>query len=588
VNLPSPLVSKILRMLRQKEPAARSGTSVSGETASVPDVLRMRILDLAPVGILVADLRMGQPLIFVNRAFEEITGYAASDALGRNCNYLQGSDRLQPEIQQIRDAISCGAAVSVTLRNYRRDGRLFWNELRLLPLAQAGREPSHYVGFMQDVTHLRVTTEQLDQEVRFDRLTGVLNRSAFVDHVGRLTADPTVRLLLVKMDIAQFQDINSGFGYDVGDALLREVADRLKACAVAAIGRLGPDEFGLAHQLLQDEDPGVKVSLIAASLTHRYVVPGAVVSLRFAIGYTVGEPGADSLVLIRRAGSALHESRQTKLREVRRYDETSEARSRQRIRLATELQSGLGELAFDYQPKVDLATGEMTGAEALLRWKHEIFGLQTPDRFIGLAEDTGLILDIGAWGLRAVADFAAKVNQGRGRPLRFAVNVSPVEFVHRDMVSFVARVLEESGADPGWLTLELTESLLAELSPRILEMFRALRGLGIGLSLDDFGTGYSNLHYLETFPMTEIKLDRGFVQGISCSGSKRIIVEAVTRLGRELQVDVVAEGVETAAELSTLRALGCLYGQGYLFSRPIPPDALAALAESDSLLAPRP
>jgi len=558
-------------------PALREGAA-AGPTA-LPDGLAERALDLAPVGVLIAELREGEPLVYINAAFEAITGYGPADALGRNCRYLQGSDRLQPQIPELREAIRRREAVSVQIRNYRKDGRLFWNALHLAPVCASGAEPTHYIGLMQDVTALQETTARLEEAVRFDRLTGALSRYALLDRVAQLGADGLTRLLVIKVDIARLHDINSGFGHDAGDALLKQVAERLRGLSAEAVGRVGGNEFAVVYRLAGPEDAGVTVAKVAAVLSPRYVLPGAVVSVRFAIGYVVGEPGSDPLTLLRWAGAALHESRATPLREVRGFDKDREERSWKRIRLATELQSAVlnGDFAFDYQPKVELASGNWVGAEALLRWKHPLFGQQMPDRFIELAEDTGLIVDIGAWGVRAAAAFASRLNRDCARPLRISVNVSAPEFVHRNMISFIAAILDETGADPRWLTLELTETLMAEPSVRMQQTLRALRDLGVGLSIDDFGAGYSSLRYLETLPVTEIKIDRGFVQAMSESVAKRIVVEAVVRLGQELGAEVVAEGIETETERAMLCDIGCPYGQGYLFSRPLPPQAFLEL-----------
>jgi diguanylate cyclase (GGDEF)-like protein/PAS domain S-box-containing protein len=543
--------------------------------AALPGGLAERILDLAPIGVLIAELREGAPLVYVNQAFETITGYGPADALGRNCRYLQGSDRRQPQIQELRDAIRRREAISVQLRNYRKDGNLFWNALHLAPVCASGTEPTHYVGLMQDVTALKETTVRLEEAVRFDRLTGVLSRYALLDRVEQLGADGLARLLVIKVDVARFHDINSGFGHDSGDALLKQVAERLRGLLAEAVGRVGGNEFAIVYRLARHEDADAIVAKVAAALSSRHVLPGAVVSVRFALGYAVGEPGSDPLTLLRRAGAALHESRATPLREVRSFDNESEERSWKRIRLANELQLAVsnGDFVFDYQPKVELASGNWVGAEALLRWKHPLFGLQMPGRFIELAEDTGLIVDIGTWGVRAAAAFASRLNRNCAQPLRISVNVSAAEFVHRDMISFVAEILEETGANPRWLTLELTETLMAEPSARMQQTLRALRDLGLGLSIDDFGAGYSSLRYLETLPVTEIKIDRGFVQGMPESSAKRIIVEAVVRLGRELGAEVVAEGIETETERAILCDIGCPYGQGFLFSRPLPSQA---------------
>ena len=248
--------------------------------------------------------------------------------------------------------------------------------------------------------------------------------------------------------------------------------------------------------------------------------------------------------------------------------------------MTAELQRALSTDAFvyHYQPQVDLSDGRIVGAEALVRWQHALFGLQPPGRFVSLAEETGLILDIGASGLRKVAGFAVDLNRGRADPLTFSFNVSLIELTHRDMVSCVRDVLDETGADPAWLTLELTESLLADDSPEMLGIFHRLRALGIGLSIDDFGTGYSSLRYLEKFPLTEIKIDRSFVSGLPHSAAKRVIVEAVIKLGSELGLRVVGEGVEQQAERDMLASMGCTIAQGYFLTEPLPGDEFRTLA----------
>ena len=562
-----------------REPVARTLARLSPEVTA-------NILDRVPIGILVAELRDGQPLIYVNAAFEHITGYPTSEALGRNCRYLQGSDRLQPEIAHIREAINRGSETTVVLRNYRRDGRMFWNKLHIMPARGAESTTSHYIGFIEDVTSPKEAAKQLELSRQTDRLTGALNRYGFLDQVKHLASDRAATLLVIKVDIAHFHDINAGFGYDVGDALLRQVNERLQGLSTLAVGRLDADEFAVAYQLASRDTANGALENVLAVLAPRYILPGAVVTVRFAVGYTIGEPGSDALTLIRRAGAALKESRSTKLREPRQFDHGADVRSRNRIRMTTELQQALekNEFTFAYQPKYELRNRTLIGCEALLRWNHGLFGEQAPDTFVAVAEDTGLILDIGARGFRAVANYAAEINRGRSHKLNFAINVSAVEFVHRDMVQFARLVIEESGVDPSWITFELTESLLADSSQKVLGLFQDLRALGIGIAIDDFGTGYSSLRYLDAFPATEVKIDRSFVRGISQSAAKRLIVESVIKLGTELGITVVAEGIETEAECLILQQMGCPQGQGYLFSRPVSAAAFNALAGDGSPL----
>jgi EAL domain-containing protein (putative c-di-GMP-specific phosphodiesterase class I) len=221
----------------------------------------------------------------------------------------------------------------------------------------------------------------------------------------------------------------------------------------------------------------------------------------------------------------------------------------------------------------------VVGAEALLRWDHSVFGMQGPGTFVGLAEETELILDIGHWARRQVASFASDINRHREKPLRFSVNVSTIEVTHRDLVASMSQILKDSGADPTWLTLELTESLLATPTPELLAIFARLRQLGVGLAVDDFGTGYSSLRYLEAFPLSEIKIDRHFITELAKRPAKRILVKAVVDLGREIGIDIVAEGIETEIERDILRTMECPFAQGFLFGRPVSAAAFKELAD---------
>ncbi|RYE03935.1 MAG: EAL domain-containing protein [Sphingomonadales bacterium] len=519
-------------------------------------------MTLCADGILVADMRMrGQPIVQVNSAFEAITGYTAEEAIGKNCRYLQGSDRLQAEIAEVRAALTEGRACSVTMRNYRRDGTMFRNALRLVPLRDDTGDVTHFVGLIRDVTHA----------AGVDRLTGLFDRYGLLDRLAELTAPRVTALLMVKVDIVRFHDVNNGFGYDIGDALLCSAAARLATLPAAAVARIGSNSFALAFEMDDPRGAASVVEDILELLKPRFILPGASLAVQFAAGFAIGSVGADTLQLVRQAGAALQRSKSTPAHRPHAFVAADERDARNRIRLASELQMAVAnqELLFHYQPQVDLGTGDLVGAEALLRWNHGAFGLQPPDRFIGIAEETGAILDIGAWGLRTIAAHAAQVNRGRRRPIRFSLNVSVMEFMQRDMVALVRQVLDETGCDADWLTLELTENLMIPEPANIRRAFEGLRHLGVGISIDDFGTGYSNLRYLESFPLSEIKVDRSFVHDVAHSLGKRAIAESIVKLGAALDIRVVAEGIETETERAIMRTLGCSVGQGYLFAAPL-------------------
>jgi EAL domain-containing protein (putative c-di-GMP-specific phosphodiesterase class I) len=264
--------------------------------------------------------------------------------------------------------------------------------------------------------------------------------------------------------------------------------------------------------------------------------------------------------------------------------EFEQTRIRNRLPLMRELRRASldDEFVLYYQPKVVLASKVIVGAEALIRWQHPTLGLLPPGAFIQLAEKSGLILSIGAWVFRQAARFAVQLNRARSMPLTVSVNVSLIQFVDHNMLGFIRDVLKETGADPSWLILELTESLFAGESPEIVNIFVQIRAMGLGLSIDDFGTGYSCLSYLERFPISEVKLDKNFIRDLATSRVKQLIVQAVVGIGRELDVCVIAEGIETEAERETLQKLHCIHGQGFLFSKPVAANEfLATTREQD-------
>lgn len=536
--------------------------SQAASPSAIPPAAAALALEHCSDGVLIADMRVrSQPIVQVNPAFELITGYTAAEAVGKNCRYLQGSDCLQPEIAEIRTALREGRACSVTLRNYRRDGTMFRNALRLVPFRDGAGHVTHFAGLMRDVTHA----------AGIDRLTGLLDRYGLLDSLSAMTQKTVSALVVVKLDILRFHDVNSGFGYDIGDALLRSVATRLTTLPAAAVSRIGTNSFALAFEL---NDPGraaSAVDVVLEVLKPRFVLPGASLAVQFAAGFAVGTRDTDPLQLVQHAGAALQRSKAKPVHAPHAFAVADEREARARIRMASELQTAARneELLFHYQPQIDLRTGDLVGAEALLRWNHSTFGLQPPARFIGIAEDTGAILEMGDWGLRTLAGYAALVNRGRPEPIRFAFNVSVLEFMQRDMVDFVRKLLGETDCRAEWLTLELTENLMVGEPENIRRAFENLRRLGVDISIDDFGTGYSNLRYLESFPLSEIKIDRSFVHGVTESATKRVIVESVVKLGAALDIRIIAEGIETDLELKTMRALGCSVGQRYLFAAPV-------------------
>ncbi|MBB6469577.1 putative bifunctional diguanylate cyclase/phosphodiesterase [Aminobacter carboxidus] len=529
-------------------------------------------------GIVIAQpLGANAPLLYVNKSFERLTGYTRNEVIGKDCRYLQGSQRDQPEIAHIRAAIQAAEPVDATLRNYRKDGSAFWNSLSLRP-AWVGDELL-YLGILRDVSAIRQAHLALDRVANLDGTTGCLNRQSFILAAeARFAKDATATLLVVKLDVIGFHDLNTGYGFEIGDAILSETGRRLREVGAALVARMGANEFALAFELPDEAGARSIVTLVSAALATDFVVAGANVSLRFAIGYAIGHTGGSAISVIRNAGTALWAGKSDPLGGPRQFRNADYEEARRRVRMTRELKVAVAndEFVYHFQPQVDLLTGEWLGAEALIRWNHPLFGSQLPGSFIETAERSGLLLDLTEPSLTTVATFARRVNAHRNKALRFSVNVSAAEFLKHDMAEMLDRVLQRTGAEPGWLTLEITESMFLNDTPGVMDAFERLRQIGVGLSVDDFGTGYSNLRSLETFPVTEIKIDRTFVKELATSPSKMVIVRAIVDLGRAFGLTVVAEGVETEVQRAMLCELGCPVGQGYLFGTPTDAEGFAA------------
>ena len=546
--------------------------------------LNERTLEGFSDGIAIADLALhDHPLVYVNSAFERISGYPRGELLGRNCRFLQGAERTQPGVAAMATAIAEGRDTTVVLRNYRRDGTPFWNELRLRPLRDAEGRLTHYLANMRDVTAFRDLNERLARAAIFDEVTGLRTRRGFLDRMALLEAAD--RLLMLCCDVDQLRDVNATYGRLAGDSLLRELGRRLEAApGLIVAGHLGAGQLAAAlHRPAQVE---AAITALHDALRQPFTLPGATVSITVTLGWTeVSWSAAQGEPLLIEAEAALYAAKAAGHGERRAFDPAVEREGRRRLRMTAELRGALTnrEFVLHYQPKVELATGRIMGVEALLRWHNPVFGLQSPDRFLPVAEQSGLVVEIGAWALAEAVRTAAELNR-RGHAIQVAVNVSPVQIHRDDIPALLRRLLAEAGAEPGWIAIELTETVLADRTARTLACFRALREMGIGLAMDDFGTGFASLDQLRSLPFTEVKLDRSFVRSLDINPVQAAIVTGTLGVARALGISATCEGVETEAERERLIALGCPVAQGYLFSLPLAKEDLIWLLEKHAVL----
>jgi len=687
---------------RQREDAPPETTpeAATGRASGLPPFLDQAIA-ASVNGICITDATgPDNPILYVNPAFERMSGYAAAEVVGRNCRFLQGADQDQDAVATIRAAVRAGTSCQVVLRNYHRDGTLFWNELYVSPVHDANGTLISFIGVQNDITarkeleqqiaddhfhalvehasdmialidaegtivyespaiervlgytpeevigtpiiallhpddvaparaaldgastsngapvHIearcrhkdgswryldtvgtnqlavpaiggivlnsRDVTERkqaeatLHHQARHDDLTLLPNRILLHERIRAAIgdADDAPRpLALLLLDLDHFKEINDTVGHEGGDALLRTVAERLQAVTRAddTVARLGGDEFAV---LLAAAD-AAGAARVAEAIRTALDAPLHVNGLQLRVSTSVGGAlapahGLDGGILLRHADVAMYVAKSTR-RGYALYDPAQDQHSPERLALVGELRDAIeqGALALHYQPQVDLATGQITGVEALVRWPHPAQGLIPPDLFIPLAEATGLIAPLTDWVL------AEAIRQGRewqraGHLLAVSVNLSMWNLLDPTLPDRVAALLQDHGLSPAWLRLELTESALMADPERAMEVLARLSGLDVDLAVDDFGSGYSSLAYLKRLPIDELKIDKGFVREMATDETDEAIVASTVALGHALGLRVVAEGIEDRATWERLREMGCDVAQGYYMSRPLP------------------
>lgn len=542
--------------------------------------LAQRALEASGNGIVITDCRQpDNPIVYVNPAFERITGYPAREVLGRNCRFLQGGDRNQPATQALNEAVGGRCEAKVVLRNYRKDGRLFWNELLIAPVRNEHGTVTHFVGVQNDITQQKQAEENLLHLATHDSLTGLPNRSLLQDRLAQAIgyANRLKRQVAVLfIDIDRFKTVNDSLGHAAGDLLINTMAWRLRHAvrSVDTVARLGGDEFVVVlTDLTEDFDISQLIAKILAVISQPVPMDGHDLTVTASLGVSLyPRDGADVSNLLKNADTAMYRVKDTGRNGFSFYTQEMNAGAVDRLHLENDLRHAVerGELLVHYQPQVDTESGCIVAAEALLRWQHPRQGLVAPNDFIPLAEETGLIVPIGEWVLRHVC---AQLHAWRdaGLPeVRMAINLSPRQFRQPHIVETIVAAVREHGLPPDCLELEITESCLMHNPEETALLLEALSRYGFHLSVDDFGTGYSSLAYLKRFPLHALKIDRSLVCDIETNRDSAAIAAGVIALAHNLNLKVVAEGVERESQMAYLRGHHCDIAQGYLYGRPVP------------------
>ncbi|MBC7453595.1 MAG: EAL domain-containing protein [Massilia sp.] len=550
--------------------------------------LRERAIEASANAIVITSAAAPNYLIeYVNPAFERITGYSADEVIGRNCKFLQGDDDDQGGLDEIRAALREQREGNAVLRNYRKDATQFWNHLYVAPVRDAAGIVTHFVASQYDITAAKNDEAKLTYMAHHDELTDLPNRTYLRECLRQaiVSADrykQQIWVIFVSLD--RFKVINDTFGHRGRDSVLKVTADRLREATRSSdtVAHWGGDEFAI---VMPEQADG---ALVTATLQRILDVVNATIPfggeeifLNCSMGVSkYPEHGADCDTLLDRADIAASHAKRHGRNNFRFHTSAMNELAAGRLRIGSELRQAIEREQFvlHYQPQVELSTGRVIGMEALIRWQHPQRGLVYPADFIAIAEETGLIVPIGAWVLRRACLQNRQWQRDGFAPMRVAVNVSARQFAQADLASTIAAVLLEVGLAPDYLELELTESLIMNDVGQAIGALRELKALGVRIAVDDFGTGYSSLAYLKRLPIDVLKIDRAFVADIGAGdGDDAAIVTSIITLAHALKLKVIAEGVEIAEQLDYLRRNACDEMQGYYFSKPVDADAFAEL-----------
>ncbi|MEK6550689.1 MAG: EAL domain-containing protein, partial [Pseudomonadota bacterium] len=523
---------------------------------------------------------------YVNPGFERATGYSRHEAIGKTPRLVKSGKHSDDFYRGLWSSVLRGREFRELFVNRRKDGSLFYEEKTITPILDKDKKVTQFISTGKDVSERVLGQEKINYLAHFDTLTELPNRVLFrrsLNEALARTRRSEKLLALMFLDLDNFKRINDSLGHDVGDALLKVVAERLKSCIreTDSVSRLGGDEFTVILENINHVNNAIA---IAQKLVHAIVQPFQIglhtLHVSISIGITLYPlDDAEADLLIKNADMAMYHAKELGRNGFQFYSAELTTRVNEHMRLEGELRQALEreEFVLHYQPIVDLKTGLVKSAEALLRWQHPERGLVPPNDFIPVLEESGLIMPVTEWVLnKSIQQMRDATPKGVSIP-GLAVNITAGCFRGNGITKCTGNVLASFDGDPGGLTLEITESVLMQDTQHVSVLMHNLKDLGIKIALDDFGTGQSSLSHLRNFPIDVVKIDRAFVREIPDNKNDVAMVAAIIAMSHGLGKQVVAEGVETEAQLELLRDLGCDSIQGFLYSRPVPIEQMAAL-----------
>ena len=518
-------------------------------------------------------------IVDVNEAFEEITGYSRDEVIGLTPSVNKSGRHDKAFYQEMWGSIRENGVWQGEIWDRRKSGEIYPKWLSINTVRNEQGEPSHYVGIFSDISIKKATEDQLEKLAYFDSLTGLPNRLLFRDRLNQEIAAArrhASKVALLFIDLDRFKVINDTHGHSAGDELLQLVAQRLNEQVRGSdtVSRLGGDEFTvIIPDIAHEEDVSGVAQKIVEAMDRPFLLRGQEARVGASVGIAIYPDDGENLdSLSQHADMALYKAKEEGRNNFQFFSEEMQTHITERFALEDDLRKGMqrDEFLLYYQPKYSLDNDKISGMESLVRWQQPERGMVSPADFIPLAEETGLIIPLSDRLLREACCQTAKWNSQREEKLKVAVNLSAKQFQQKNLANVVQEILQECSLPAEFLELELTESMVMGDVEAAIQTMRSLRDLGLSLAIDDFGTGYSSLSYLKRFPITTLKIDKSFVRDLTIDSDDASIVQAIIAMGRQLDLHVVAEGVETEEQLDFLRQYECEEVQGYLKSRPLP------------------
>jgi diguanylate cyclase (GGDEF)-like protein/PAS domain S-box-containing protein len=547
-----------------------------------------KVFESTTEGVIITD--QNNKIVDVNDAFTGICGYSRSEVIGKNPSILNSGRQNAAFYQQMWRSLQTTGYWKGEIWNRRKSGEIFPEWLNISAIKDYKGDINNYVAVFSDITNIKNSEEKLQQIAHHDPLTGLPNRLLFnetLKHAIERGRRHNHCIGIMFLDLDRFKNINDSLGHTVGDHLLQEVAKLLLSCAREedTVARLGGDEF----MIILEEIPSAEHSaIIAQRILHAFERPFNVSGHELYAGTSIGisifpTDGNNAPTLIKNADAAMYRAKELGRSNYHFYSPELTAGVEKRLVLENALRRAIEKSEFQiyYQPQYSLISNKIVAVEALLRWHRPGYGIVSPADFIPISEETGLIIPIGEWVLQtACKQTKLWSQQGLGQ-VRVAINVSPRQLINNDIVASVRKALNESQLEPHLLELEVTEASFMDVTDDKLQAMKTLKDMGVTFSVDDFGTGYSSLSYLKRLPINKLKIDQSFVRDIPQDTDDMAIARAVIALGHNLNLTVIAEGVETPQQLNFLKAEGCDEFQGYLCSKPLPAEELESLIEQE-------